>query len=167
MSTTARMSVRARRQVAALVAILTAGLTMTLAPALSSPASAATMTLAQREVRAFSIAKTRVGDPYRYGASGPSAFDCSGLTHYSLAGAGYGSIPRTAAAQAQRARHFARRYLRPGDLIFFYNGRGVYHVAFFVRWQKGRALILHAPYAGARVRYELIWTNSWFAGGLR
>lgn len=167
MSTTRRMSVRARRHLAALVALLTASLTMTLAPALSAPASAVTMTLAQREVRAFSIAKTRVGDPYRYGASGPSAFDCSGLTHYSLIGAGFGSVPRTAAAQASRARHIARRYLRPGDLVFFYNGSGIYHVAFFVKWENGRALILHAPYSGARVRYELIWTNSWFAATLR
>ena len=140
---------------------------MTLVPAMSAPASATTMTMAQREVRAFSIAKRHVGAPYRYGASGPSAFDCSGLTHYSLAGAGYGNVPRTAAAQAQRARHFARRYLRPGDLIFFYNSSGVYHVAFFVKWENGRALILHAPYSGARVRYELIWTNSWFAATLR
>ena len=167
MPTNPRMPVRARRHLAALGAVLIASLTMTLVPAMSAPASATTMTLAQREVRAFSIAKTKVGDPYRYGASGPSAFDCSGLTHYSLVDAGYGSIPRTAAAQAQRARHFARRYLRPGDLIFFYNSSGVYHVAFFVKWENGRALILHAPYAGARVRYELIWTNSWFAGGFR
>ena len=165
MPTTLRMPVRARRQLAALAATLIASLTMTLAPALSAPASA--MTLYEREVHAFSIAKAHIGAPYRYGASGPSAFDCSGLTHYSLVGAGYSSIPRTAAAQAQRARHFARRYLRPGDLIFFYNSRGVYHVAYFVKWENGRALILHAPYAGARVRYELIWTNSWFAGGLR
>ena len=167
MPTSTRMPVQARRPLAALGAALIASLTLTLVPALSAPASATTMTLAQRELRAFSIAKTKVGAPYRYGASGPSAFDCSGLTHYSLVGAGFGSVPRTAAAQASRARHIARRYLRPGDLIFFTNGSGIYHVAFFVRWQNGRALILHAPYSGARVRYELIWTNSWFAATLR
>lgn len=167
MPTTSRKPAHARRPLAALGAALIASLTLTLVPALSAPASAVTMTLAQREVRAFGIAKAHVGAPYRYGASGPSAFDCSGLTHYSLVGAGFGAVPRTAAAQAQRARHIARRYLRPGDLIFFYNGSGIYHVAFFVRWLNGKAEILHAPYPGARVRYEMIWTNSWFPATLR
>ena len=172
MPTTLRKPVQARRlrrPIAAFGAALVASLTVTLAPALSAPASALTteQVLATREVNALLIARHHVGDPYQYGASGPHAFDCSGLAHFALVGAGFRNVPRTAAAQAQRARHIARRYLRRGDLIFFTRGGSVYHVAFFIRWENGRALILHAPYPGARVRYELIWTNSWFAGGLR
>lgn len=167
MPTTLRKPVAARRPFAALGAALIASLTLTLVPSMSAPASAATLTLAQREVNALLIARHHVGDPYVYGASGPHAFDCSGLTHYAYVNAGFRNIPRTAAGQAQRARHIARRYLRRGDLIFFTSGGSVYHVAIFIRWEYGRALILHAPYPGARVRYELIWTNSWFAGTLR
>ena len=167
MPTTTRKPVSARRPIAALGAALMASLTLTLVPSMSAPASAATLTMSQREVNALLVARHHVGDPYEYGAAGPHAFDCSGLTHYSLVRAGFRNVPRTAASQAQRARHIARKYLRRGDLIFFTHGGSVYHVAFFIRWENGRALILHAPYPGARVRYELIWTNSWFAGTLR
>jgi len=155
------------RPFAAFAAALLTSLIVALTPGFVAPASAATVSLATREVNALLIARHHVGDPYQYGAAGPHAFDCSGLTHYSLVGAGFRNVPRTAAAQAQRARHIARKYLRRGDLIFFTRGGSVYHVAFFIRWENGRALILHAPYPGARVRYELIWTNSWFAGTLR
>jgi cell wall-associated NlpC family hydrolase len=155
------------RPFAALGAALVASLVVTLTPAFMAPSTAASMSLSTREVNALLIARHHAGDPYEYGASGPQAFDCSGLTHYALVGAGFRNVPRTAAAQAQRAHHIARKYLRRGDLIFFTSGGSIYHVAFFIRWEHGRALILHAPYPGARVRYELIWTNSWFAGTLR
>jgi hypothetical protein len=42
----------------------------------------------------------QVGDPYRYGASEPHAFDCSGLVHYSFRKAGFSRIPRISRAQA-------------------------------------------------------------------
>ncbi|MGN6722206.1 MAG: C40 family peptidase [Marmoricola sp.] len=162
MPTSTRKPVSAR-PFAAFGATLLASLIVALTPGFLAPSSAATISLATREVNALLIARHHVGDPYEYGASGPRAFDCSGLTYYSLVGAGFRNVPRTAAAQAQRAR----KYLRRGDLIFFTRGGSVYHVAFFIRWEYGRALILHAPYPGARVRYELIWTNSWFAATLR
>lgn len=166
MPTSTRKPVSAR-PFATFSAALLASLIVALTPGLVAPSSAATTSLAAREVNAVTIARQHVGDPYRYGGAGPHAFDCSGLTHFSLVRAGFRNVPRTAQAQAQRARHIARKDLRRGDLIFFSRGGRVYHVAFFIRWEKGRALILHAPYSGTRVRYELVWTNSWFAGTLR
>lgn len=117
--------------------------------------------------RALAIAADQLGDPYAYGANGPSAFDCSGLTQYALTQAGIPGVARTAGGQANQARRISRADLLPGDLIFFGSGRGIYHVAFFVRWDNGRAVILHAPRPGTKVTYATAWTNNWFAGTYR
>ena len=116
--------------------------------------------------RAFLVAARQKGDPYRYGASGPRAFDCSGLTSYAYRHAGL-RLPRTSSAQAGQVRHIRRSSLRRGDLVFFTHGRRVYHVGLFAGFRHGRPYVLHAPYSGTRVRTERIWTNSWFGGTRR
>lgn len=113
--------------------------------------------------RALRVAARQQGDPYRYGAAGPNAFDCSGLMLYSFRAAGL-HLPRTAAAQAGAVRHIARSRMRRGDLVFFTSGRHVYHVGIYDGWSHGKRIIIHAPYSGARVRKEAIWTSGWFAG---
>lgn len=123
-------------------------------------------TRAERISHARSIALRQVGDPYSYGAAGPNSFDCSGLVYYSYRHAGV-SVPRTSSAQSGRARHISKRAIRSGDLMFFTSGSGVYHVAIFLRWRGGRAIMLHSPQPGQRVRVEPSWTSSWFAGTLR
>ncbi len=117
--------------------------------------------------RAASVALHQIGDPYRYGARGPGSFDCSGLVQYSYARAGFRRVPRTSSAQARAARHIPRRKLRRGDLMFFRNGGRVYHVGIFLRWQHGRALMVHAPSSGKRVQRAHPWTNRWSAGTFR
>lgn len=112
---------------------------------------------------ALRVAARQQGDPYRYGAAGPNAFDCSGLMLYSFRAAGL-HLPRTAAAQAGAVRHIPRSRMRTGDLVFFTSGSHVYHVGIYDGWSHGARVIIHAPYSGARVRKEAIWTNSWFAG---
>ena len=116
---------------------------------------------------AVHIAVRQKGDPYRYGADGPNAFDCSGLTYFSYRRAGFRHMPRTSSAQAHFARHIKRSHLRRGDLVFFYDRGGVYHVGVYAGAWSGRRHVLHAPYSGARVRTEPIWTDHWFAGTLR
>lgn len=116
---------------------------------------------------ALRIARNQKGDPYRYGAAGPNAFDCSGLVYFATHRAGFGHVPRTSSAQSRFMRHIKRSAMRPGDFVFFTNGGGVYHVGVFTGWSKGRRLIVHAPYSGGRVRTERIWTNRWFPGTLR
>jgi peptidoglycan DL-endopeptidase CwlO len=74
-------------------------------------------------------ALSRVGSRYRYGSTGPSAFDCSGLTGYAWRGIGV-DVPRTARAQAREARSISRSELRPGDFVFF--GDPVSHVEMYV-----------------------------------
>src|SRR5437899_12468631 len=70
---------------------------------------ASAATTSQRIGTAVGVALNQVGDPYRYGAAGPSAFDCSGLLYYSYRKAGFSRIPRTSSAQARFARPIAKR----------------------------------------------------------
>ena len=117
-------------------------------------------------VHARNIALRQLGDPYVYGATGPKAFDCSGLVFYSYNHAGF-SVPRTAAEQAAHARHIPRSHLRTGDFMFFSDGGGVYHVAIFLHWSHHHAVMLHSPKPGEHVQRAVPWTNSWYAGTLR
>lgn len=116
--------------------------------------------------RALAVAARQQGDPYSYGAVGPNSFDCSGLMLYAFRAAGL-HLPRTSAAQAGAVRHVSRGNMHRGDLVFFNGGGHVYHVGIFDGWSHGRRVIIHAPYPGASVRKEAIWTNSWFAGTFR
>lgn len=59
-----------------------------------------------------------VGDPYVYGAAGPSAFDCSGLVQFAAEKVGLRNFPRTSEAQYAYVQHIPEKDLRPGDLIF-------------------------------------------------
>jgi cell wall-associated NlpC family hydrolase len=129
------------------------------------------LTERQRTARQIShavgIAVAQKGDPYVYGASGPSRFDCSGLTFFSFRHAGFSHIPRTSSAQAHFAKRISRSAMRRGDLIFFYDGGGVYHVGVYAGFNHGHRWVLHAPYSGTRVRTDKLWTNRWYAGTLR
>lgn len=117
--------------------------------------------------RATKIGLRQLGDPYVYGANGPSSFDCSGLTSYAYKRAGI-SIPRTSDSQAGFARKLKRkRNVRRGDLVFFHSGGDVYHVAMYLGRNSGERIILSAPSTGKNVERSAIWTNSWFAGTLR
>jgi peptidoglycan DL-endopeptidase CwlO len=69
-------------------------------------------------------AKKFVGDPYAYGAAGPSSFDCSGLVQYVLTQLGVKSVPRTSEAQWGWVTKISRSQLQPGDLIFEQWGGG-------------------------------------------
>ena len=105
------------------------------------------------------IAASKAGTPYVYGATGPSAFDCSGFTQWVFNRVGK-SLPRTAAAQAGAVRRISADDARPGDLVFFTGSGGVYHVGIYA----GGGAIWHAPRPGEGVRREQIWTSSVFYG---
>ncbi|GAA2490781.1 C40 family peptidase [Streptomyces thermolineatus] len=113
----------------------------------------------QRAASAFAVAQGKVGSPYVYGASGPSSFDCSGLTSWSFAQVGV-AIPRTSQQQANIGTRLTQSQLQPGDLVFFYSD--LHHVGFYA----GNGQILHAPKPGAVVRYESI-NNMPFMFGVR
>ncbi len=85
---------------------------------------------------AVSAALSKVGSPYVYGAAGPNAFDCSGLTSWAWAQAGV-SIPRTSGGQAGLPS-VPLSQLQPGDLVTYYSP--VSHVAMYI----GNGQVVHA-----------------------
>jgi cell wall-associated NlpC family hydrolase len=106
----------------------------------SSTASPAAMRKA-----AVSNALSKVGKPYRWGASGPNAFDCSGLVKWSFAQAGR-ALPRTSRAQSTTGTSVSRANLRPGDLVFFY--KPISHVGIYI----GNNKVVHASRKGQPVK---------------
>jgi len=100
-----------------------------------------------RAGRAVAFALRQRGKPYRWGAHGPAAYDCSGLTWAAWRAAGV-AIPRTAAAQLAGLPRVGGR-LRPGDLVV-YRSRGPSrrHVAMVV----GRGRMVEALGRGVPVR---------------
>ncbi len=157
-----------RQPLVLVIALLT---TLSLALALAVTTSAATAPRADAATRighAVSTARNQIGDPYHYGSDGPRRFDCSGLTYFAFhKRSGFDHFPRTASAQAHFARHIKKSSMRKGDLMFFTDSGGVYHVGIFVGFHNGHRMVLHAPYPGKRVHVERIWTSHWFAGTLR
>ena len=123
---------------------------------------ASAMISAEKGNAAVDWARSRKGSPYQYGAMGPRRFDCSGLTRWVYARVGK-SLPHSSSAQAGRVERIKRSNARRGDLVFFYGGGGVYHVAIFA----GHGYIWHAPYSGTRVRRDHIWTKNVFFGRVR
>jgi cell wall-associated NlpC family hydrolase len=108
------------------------------------PAAGAPSPGAARAVR-FALAQR--GKPYRWGAEGPAAFDCSGLTWAAWRAAGV-AIPRTAAGQLGALPRVGGR-LAPGDLVI-YRSRGPSgrHVAMVV----GQGRMVEVPGRGVPVR---------------
>ncbi|MFC7307992.1 C40 family peptidase [Streptomyces monticola] len=112
--------------------------------------------------KALQVAASKKGSPYRYGATGPRRFDCSGLTLYSFKRVGK-KLPRTAAQQYNRTRHISSSQRQRGDLVFFHSGRNIYHVGIYA----GKGRIWHAPKTGDVVRLQKIWTRSVWYGRVR
>ena len=93
---------------------------------------------------AVSAALSQLGDPYVWGADGPSSYDCSGLMMYAWAKAGV-SLSHSSKAQAGEGRRVSKDQLMPGDLIFYYSP--ISHVAMYI----GNGRIVHAPRPGKSV----------------
>ncbi|MEA2591985.1 MAG: peptidoglycan DL-endopeptidase CwlO [Actinomycetota bacterium] len=110
--------------------------------AASAPAAAPPPPLSAA-ARAVETALKELGRPYRYGALGPSTFDCSGLTKFAYGAAGI-VLPHSAAAQYGSGRRVNRNQLQPGDLIFW---KGLGHVGMYI----GAGRMVHAPQTGQLV----------------
>ncbi|WP_297748955.1 C40 family peptidase [uncultured Tessaracoccus sp.] len=95
----------------------------------------------------INAAMAQVGKRYVLGGTGPSSFDCSGLTSYAFRQVGVG-LPRTSRGQyAGAGRAVPTSQIQPGDLVFYYGGPS--HVAIYI----GGGKIVHAanPRSGIRV----------------
>jgi peptidoglycan DL-endopeptidase CwlO len=99
---------------------------------------------------AVDTALDQVGKPYRYGANGPDAYDCSGLTSYAWRAAGV-DITRTSRSQWHATTRISRSEIQPGDLVFFSRDgtpSGIGHVAMYI----GGGDVVEASRSGVPVR---------------
>jgi peptidoglycan DL-endopeptidase CwlO len=108
---------------------------------------------------AVQYALAQVGDAYVYGAAGPSAFDCSGLTMAAWAQAGVG-LPHSSSAQFGAGPHISSSALQPGDLVFYYSP--ISHVGMYI----GNGLIVHAANPGTGVLVAGLFSMP-FSGAVR
>lgn len=99
----------------------------------------------------FMIAQ--IGKPYIWGGTGPTGYDCSGLMLRGFQAAGVTSMPRVSQAQQVWATPVEREDLQPGDLVFF--GTPAYHVGVYI----GGGLMINAPYTGAKIRVDRVWST--------
>jgi peptidoglycan DL-endopeptidase CwlO len=102
---------------------------------------------------AIAFAEQQLGDPYQWGATGPTTYDCSGLTMRAWEAGGV-YLPHWSVAQWEVSTPVSPGNARPGDLVFFaYSSsdfRTIHHVALYL----GGGMMIEAPYTGADVR---IW----------
>ncbi len=94
-------------------------------------------TAGERATAAVQAALSKVGYPYSYGAAGPDAFDCSGLTSWAYGTVGVG-LPRSSSAQYGVGTPVSASELAPGDLLFY--GSPISHVAMYI----GNGTVVHA-----------------------
>jgi cell wall-associated NlpC family hydrolase len=113
--------------------------------AVSSPVPSGIVAPSQAAQVAVDTALAQVGDPYVWGAGGPDAFDCSGLTQYSYSAAGV-ALPHSSSMQSGMGVPVSVSDLQPGDLLFYYSP--VSHVAMYI----GNGQMVHASTSGTPVQ---------------
>ena len=113
--------------------------------------------------RVLRVAAAQRGKPYRWGAEGPRAFDCSGFTSYVYKRAVGKKLPRTAGAQRKATRRVSKSQVRPGDLVFVSRRGRVSHVAIYASkgywWESTRP--------GRPVSKNKAWSRNVSYGRLR
>jgi cell wall-associated NlpC family hydrolase len=110
----------------------------------------------KKEMRTAAAQK---GKPYRYGAAGPHAFDCSGFTSYVLKQQGV-RLNRTAAAQYRQTKRVSAMQAKVGDLVFFHTRGRVTHVGILA----GKMKMWAAPHTGSVVKLQKVYGHSWTIG---
>lgn len=107
--------------------------------------------------KVLDLAYEQQGKPYKWGATGPDSFDCSGLTTYVYKNAADVSLPRVSRDQAKAGTKVERNNLKEGDLVFFGSGGSITHVGMYVGDQK----FIHSPQTGDVVKITRMDTGSY------
>ncbi len=104
----------------------------------------------------MAFAYAQIGEPYVWGAAGPDAWDCSGLTMGAWGNAGV-YLPHYSVAQYLATTPISSSQLQPGDLVYWAsdpsNPNTIFHVGLYI----GDGQMIHAPRTGTTVRVESIW----------
>lgn len=117
--------------------------------------------------KVIAYATAQIGKPYQWGATGPGAFDCSGLAMMAFRAAGI-TIPRTSQQQWAYGRRIPAARARPGDLVFFAGTDGTMtspgHVGIII---PGHDMMIDAPHTGQDVSAQSYAGSTDLAGYTR
>jgi cell wall-associated NlpC family hydrolase len=103
--------------------------------------------------KVIAYAEAQLGKPYLWGATGPGAFDCSGLAMMAYRAARI-TIPRTSQQQWAYGPQIPASQAQPGDLVFFAGSDGTITAPGHVGIVTGNGTMIDAPYTGQVVREE-------------
>jgi len=108
-------------------------------------------------LKVIDLAYKQKGKPYKWGATGPDSFDCSGFTTYVYKNAASITLPRVSRDQAKAGTKVERNNLKEGDLVFFGSGGSITHVGMYV----GDQQFIHSPQSGDVVKVTKMDTGSY------
>lgn len=131
----------------AVLALFFTGISFINVPNQTKTVQAAEQTKTEKREAVADLAKKQVGKRYVYGATGPSAFDCSGLTQYVYKKAAKKTLPRTTYTQVNKGKRVSMKHLKKGDLLFWGSTSSPYHVGIYV----GNGKYVHAATPGQGV----------------
>lgn len=120
--------------------------------AVASPAASPRARIAVR------AALSQVGKPYGWGAAGPDAYDCSGLSQWAWGQAGV-YLPHNSRMQFAATSRVGREDWQPGDLLFF--GSPIHHLGIYI----GDGQMVEAPYSGNQVRVRSAYRSDYAGAG--
>lgn len=130
----------------------------------SSTAGGGGYTGGTRAAVAVQYALSQVGKSYVAAASGPSSFDCSGLTMAAWRQAGV-SLAHYSYSQFSQVQRIPDSELQPGDLVFYF-GSGAHHVAMYIG--NGKMVSASNPSDGVEIiDYKGPWYGERYSGAGR
>jgi cell wall-associated NlpC family hydrolase len=103
--------------------------------------------------KVITFARAQIGKPYMFGATGPDAFDCSGLTMMAYRAAGI-ILPRTSQQQWAYGKQISPSQVRPGDLVFFAGADGTMTAPGHVGIVIGNGYMIDAPTTGMNIQIQ-------------
>jgi cell wall-associated NlpC family hydrolase len=103
----------------------------TLSTTASTSTSTSTSTATGSAAAVIAFAKAQIGKSYVLGASGPNAWDCSGLVQAAFKQIGV-SLPRVSQDQSTAGTQVSLSNLQPGDILYWGSAGSAYHVAVYV-----------------------------------
>lgn len=137
---------------AAVLSVFFTGISFINVPNQTQTVHAAEQSTTEKREAVAGLAKKQVGKRYVYGATGPSAFDCSGLAQYVYKKAAKKTLPRTTYGQVTKGKKVSLSHLKKGDLLFWGSASAPYHVGIYV----GNGQYVHAATPSQGVRKQSI-----------